>query len=50
MDVYDLDLERVPSNDTEFEDIEAYGGPIGSMCDDYLDFKDDESLRSIKTV
>lgn len=50
LDVYDLDLERVPSNDTEFEDIETYGGPIGSMCDDYLDFKDDESVRSIKTV
>lgn len=46
----DLDLERVSSNGTEFEDIEAYGGPMGSMFDGYLDFKDDESVRSSKTV
>ena len=46
----DLDLERVSSNGTDFEDIEAYGGPMGSMFDGYLDFKDDESVRSSKTV
>lgn len=50
LDGYNLDLERVSSNGTEFEDIEAYGGPMGSMFDDYFDFKDDESARSSKTV
>ncbi|KAG9186448.1 hypothetical protein G6011_09556 [Alternaria panax] len=50
LDVCDLDLERVSSNGTEFEDIEAYSGPMGSMSDGCLDFTDDESVRSIKTV
>jgi hypothetical protein len=50
LDVYNLDLERVSSNGTGFEDIEAYGGPIGSMFDSCSDFRDDESVTSIKTV
>ncbi|RMZ74091.1 membrane protein [Pyrenophora seminiperda CCB06] len=50
LDVDDLDLESVSSSGTKFEDIEAYEGPMGTMFDCYPDYKDDESVTSIKTV
>ena len=49
-DVDDLDLERASSSSTVFEDIEAYGEPIGTMFDGYLDSSDYESVTSAKTV
>ena len=50
LNVYNLDLERVLSNSIEFEDIEAYGGPIGSIFNNYFNFKNNKSTRSSKIV
>jgi hypothetical protein len=50
VDVNDLDLECVSSSSTEFENIEAYGEPVEPMLGDYLDFEDDVSVTSAKTV
>jgi len=50
IDVDDLDLERASSSSTEFEDIETHSGPVETMLDDYLDFEDNVSVISAKTV
>ncbi|CAN9299747.1 unnamed protein product [Alternaria alternata] len=50
VDVDDLDLERVSSSSTAFEDIEAYSEPVETMLGDYLDIEDDVSVASAKTV
>lgn len=50
VDVDDLDLERVSSSSTAFEDIEAYSQPAENMLGDYLDIEDDVSVASAKTV
>ncbi|CAN9245446.1 unnamed protein product [Alternaria alternata] len=50
VDVDDLDLERVSSSSTAFEDIEAYIEPVETMLGDYLDIEDDVSVASAKTV
>jgi hypothetical protein len=50
VDVDDLDLERVSSSSTEFEDIEAYSEPMETLLGGYLDFEDDVSVTSAKTV
>jgi len=50
IDVDDLDLERASSSSTEFEDIKTYSGLVETMLDNYLDFKDNVSIISAKTV
>jgi hypothetical protein len=40
VDINDLDLERVLSSSTAFEDIEAYSGLMETMLGGYLDFED----------
>ncbi|CAN9211509.1 unnamed protein product [Alternaria alternata] len=50
VDVDDLDLERVSSSSTAFEDIEAYSEPVETLLGDYLDIEDDVSVASAKTV
>ncbi|KAH8621413.1 hypothetical protein IG631_23898 [Alternaria alternata] len=50
LDVDDLDLERVSSSSTAFEDIEAYSEPVETMLGDYLDIEDDVSVASARTV
>ncbi|CAN9385425.1 unnamed protein product [Alternaria alternata] len=50
VDVDDLDLERVSSSSTAFEDIEAYSEPVETMLGDYLDIEDDVSVASARTV
>ncbi len=50
VDVDDLDLERASSSSTAFEDIEAYSDPMETMLGGYLDFEDDVSVTSARTV
>jgi hypothetical protein len=50
VDVDDLDLERVSSSSTAFEDIKAYSEPVETLLGDYLDIEDDVSVASAKTV
>ncbi|XP_014551491.1 hypothetical protein COCVIDRAFT_42203 [Bipolaris victoriae FI3] len=48
--VDDLDLERVSSSSTQFENMEAYSEPVEDMLDGYLEFEDDESVTYARTV
>lgn len=50
MDVDDLDLERVSSSSTQFENIEAYSELMEDMLDGYLEFEDDKSVSSARIV
>jgi hypothetical protein len=43
-------FDAVSPSSTEFEDIEAYGKPLDERYDGYLQFDDDESVTSAKTV
>jgi hypothetical protein len=43
-------FDAVSPSSTEFEDIEAYGKPLEERYDGYLQFDDDESVTSAKTV
>jgi cell fate (sporulation/competence/biofilm development) regulator YmcA (YheA/YmcA/DUF963 family) len=50
VDIDDLDLERVSSSSTQFENMEAYSEPMEDMPDGYLEFEDDQSATSARTV
>jgi len=50
IDVNNLDLERASSSSIEFKDIETYSRLVETMLDNYLDFKDNVSVISAKTV
>jgi hypothetical protein len=43
-------FDAVSPSSTEFEDIEAYGKSLEERYDGYLQFNDDESVTSAKTV
>ncbi|EMD96365.1 hypothetical protein COCC4DRAFT_154441 [Bipolaris maydis ATCC 48331] len=49
-DADDLDLERVSSSSTQFENMETYGESMENLPDGYLEFEDDESVASARTV
>ena len=47
---YNLDLERILSNNIDFKNIKAYSRLIESIFNSYLDFKNNKSIRSSKIV
>ncbi|EUC27555.1 BTB/POZ domain containing protein [Pyrenophora tritici-repentis] len=50
VDADDLNLERVSSSSTQFENMEAYSEPMENLLDGCLEFEDDESIASARTV